>query len=1274
MSADLRIQVTQQLVTLLGNPSEEVRQRSGKVLRDMNQGNGEDAKLQKEAAMAGGVGPLVELLKDGLRNERVEAQEYALWSLSMQADVKRSAAMVSEGIIPPLIKALSSGMIGIDALEHAAIVVSCLALDRSSHEQIMETGGITPLVQLLDAETVGARKNAAIGLARLALGSPETQTRIAEAGAVGALVEWLVPAKPVERKSKEEEQIREGRHRGRSPNSEDRGLRSPLAEERAARKIRESCESRETREEEEEMPVAKPPVPRELKPVAALALADLARSNAALQSAISEAGAMKPLIIMLTDFGAAGAQKAACSALATLAEGFSDNQIAISEAGGIPPLVELLKSSRTGSHENAARAISMLALHEQNKASIGKAAGIEALVGLLTAGNDMAKQHAAQALQSLASDNVENQVIMANSRACSPLVALLSVGSDETAASAVAALLCLVEHGPSQKLVIKKLVEVLGGRSTSAQLKAAEAFAALSSRNPTLRAAIVKAGAIEPLVALLGTGHRADLHTPPERAAAVLADLSRIADSKAEIARCSGIAPLVKMLSSTCKEGQAHAAMALYHSSTTADNKVSITTMRGIPLLVRLMSIGSAEAQRHAAGTLWNLATSADNKTAIVDAGGIQPLVALLLKEDHQKEEEPISAPTPRRRPTNGGTGGTGTGTGAGTGGESLAMLTKGTAAAVLSELARSQASYRVLIVKAGAVAPLTELLKTGSSTAQKHATCAVWGLTGEPKYRKIVAAIPGAVERLVEMLRSSEGEAQGYAAATLACLAEDENGKEEITAAGGAGPLMTIALGPDSWLRTQCLQVLKALGYSDPTKKLEKKPEHSPRMIRLQQQLAAHPELGWMCADESQKQQPIVNEEHMSDLACKMKIGLRVLVDPGERKAEVAFVGKIPDIAPGWWVGVHYDDPVGRNDGSVKGLRFFECAQDFGGFLRPDHIHVDPDPPPSRLRKEKDGEEKEGAASAADEAKAEAKRRAIAKRGPAGGKPAEAARSPKAKATGGSTSQLAVGDVAAAPDATDPEVTDATDGRVSAMPMSAQEVERTGAGTGGASSRRPPRRPPGSGTPGSGPPGPKGGRQAPGTSESATAPLGATNEDATPPASSPQVAPGSAGPRSERTRRPSIAGAPAIKKDGGATRSPGLDSAPTLSAGTPEPAAAAAQITQPLDDGKPARDAKPTQTRRGSLTSRAKQSPRGERDANTAAPPDSGPRPRGTSPASPRAAAPASSRAAAPPVSARGAPLASARAPQLSARGNSGALTERPTAGSKPRRRGPPQ
>eukprot|EP00320_Phaeocystis_rex_P000537 CAMPEP_0119092436 /NCGR_PEP_ID=MMETSP1178-20130426/159759_1 /TAXON_ID=33656 /ORGANISM="unid sp, Strain CCMP2000" /LENGTH=305 /DNA_ID=CAMNT_0007076011 /DNA_START=46 /DNA_END=963 /DNA_ORIENTATION=- len=86
-------------------------------------------------------------------------------------------------------------------------------------------------------------------------------------------------------------------------------------------------------------------------------------------------------------------------------------------------------------------------------------------------------------------------------------------------------------------------------------------------------------------------------------------------------------------------------------------------------------------------------------------------------------------------------------------------------------------------------------------------------------------------------------------------------------------------------------------------------------------------------------EKQPVTDDEHMADLAAAMKPGDRCEVNPGGKRGEVKFVGKIPAIAPGWWVGVMYDEPVGKNDGTCKGKRFFECPPRFGGFLRPDKV-----------------------------------------------------------------------------------------------------------------------------------------------------------------------------------------------------------------------------------------------------------------------------------------------------------------------------------------------
>lgn len=83
-----------------------------------------------------------------------------------------------------------------------------------------------------------------------------------------------------------------------------------------------------------------------------------------------------------------------------------------------------------------------------------------------------------------------------------------------------------------------------------------------------------------------------------------------------------------------------------------------------------------------------------------------------------------------------------------------------------------------------------------------------------------------------------------------------------------------------------------------------------------------------WTLEKELHKNDPdwkpkehITDEDYMADLAAKIKAGDRCEVSGG-RRGEVKYVGKCPELQSGFWIGVNYDEPVGKNDGSVKGTR----------------------------------------------------------------------------------------------------------------------------------------------------------------------------------------------------------------------------------------------------------------------------------------------------------------------------------------------------------------
>ncbi|CAM9230335.1 unnamed protein product [Ectocarpus sp. 12 AP-2014] len=83
--------------------------------------------------------------------------------------------------------------------------------------------------------------------------------------------------------------------------------------------------------------------------------------------------------------------------------------------------------------------------------------------------------------------------------------------------------------------------------------------------------------------------------------------------------------------------------------------------------------------------------------------------------------------------------------------------------------------------------------------------------------------------------------------------------------------------------------------------------------------------------AGKAPSDEPPPGKDSVEGIAVKQ----RCEVQPGGRRGVVEHVGEVEGLQAGYWVGVRFDEPVGRGDGTVRGKRLFECQKGFGGFVR---------------------------------------------------------------------------------------------------------------------------------------------------------------------------------------------------------------------------------------------------------------------------------------------------------------------------------------------------
>mmetsp|Transcript_5721 Transcript_5721/g.16057 ORF Transcript_5721/g.16057 Transcript_5721/m.16057 type:complete len:924 (+) Transcript_5721:137-2908(+) len=495
--------------------------------------------------MAGVVPLLVGLLESPHTDTRKEAM---LGLLALSDQDRARDTLRQQGAVLLLVDMLQAE--AAEYSEYSAKVLHALAMHEDSREAIAEAGALEALVKMLDVQDGVSASNeaAALALQTLAYDNPDNSRQLAESGAHGKLLELLGSAvldnnintqaaagTALLNLAQVNEEVRSdlvGAQGGldllvevlNMSCSDHLFADEALSSEAAASQEAAASLIGMLAEDDDDCADAigkTPAIPRcvELlssnnigsKRASAWALRHLASTDDN-RVAMTEAGAIVPLVQLLCenysgDEQGDEAQTAAAGALQILAMNDACSE-AIAQAGGIPGLVHCLHDGSDFLKVVAAGALGTLAYNHNNCVEIVQTGGIPALVELLRNDNGVEGQEsAAVALYSLAG-NEDNRVMIMEAGAIPPLVRMIQSDSPEAQEAAAQALGGLAKtqacrESIAQMEAIPSLVELLGAPEHSMFEEAARALHNLALEPGSQAQAVLLAGAVEALLALL---------------------------------------------------------------------------------------------------------------------------------------------------------------------------------------------------------------------------------------------------------------------------------------------------------------------------------------------------------------------------------------------------------------------------------------------------------------------------------------------------------------------------------------------------------------------------------------------------------------------------------------------------------------------------------------------------------------------------------------------------------------------------------------------------